>query len=196
MRVAPQVLTGRFVRLEPFTPALEAEVRTALDVDAEAWSIMSTSAMGPQFDGWWSKAMADIDSGRRFPFAVRRLADGKVVGTTGLSEIRPAHRGLEIGGTFYRPEARSGPVNPESKLLLLAHAFSAGAVRVEIIVDTRNQRSQAAVLKLGAKPEGVLRKHKVTWTGFVRDTAVFSIVDDEWPQVRARLEARLNAFAA
>jgi RimJ/RimL family protein N-acetyltransferase len=194
MKLQPQVLTGRFVRLEPFTPALEPEVRAALDVDEEAWSIMSTSAMGPHFDSWWAKATADIESGRRFPFAVRRLDDGKVVGTTGLSEIRPAHRGLEIGGTFYRPEARSGPVNPECKRLLLAHAFAAGAVRVEIIVDTRNQRSQAAVLKLGAKREGVLRKHKVTWTGFVRDTAVFSIVDDEWPAVRAGLDARLAAF--
>jgi RimJ/RimL family protein N-acetyltransferase len=194
MRIEPQALAGRFVRLEPFTPELEPEVRAALDVDEETWSIMSSSAMGPHFDGWWSTAMAEAAAGRRIPFAIRRLGDGKVVGTTSLSDFRPAHRSLHIGATFIHPEARSGPANPDSKRLLLARAFAAGAVRVEIIVDTRNRRSQAAVLKLGAKPEGVLRKHKITWTGFVRDTAIFSIVDDEWPAVRAALEARLDAF--
>jgi RimJ/RimL family protein N-acetyltransferase len=196
MKLEPRLLTGRFVRLEPFTPALEAEVRGALDVDAEAWAIMSSAADGPHFDRWWAQAMADQAAGRRIPFAVRRLDSGAVVGTTSLLEIRAAHRGLELGATFIRPEQRAGPVNPECKRLLLGHAFEAGAIRVEFMVDARNERSQAAVRKLGAKPDGVLRKHKITWTGFVRDTAVFSITDDEWPAVRAGLEARLSAFEA
>lgn len=196
MKLEPAVLTGRFVRLEPFTAALEPEVRAALDVDEEAWSIMSTSALGPHFDRWWAKAMADAAAGGRVPFAVRSLASGQVVGTSSLAEFRPLHRSVEIGATFIRPEARSGPANPESKRLLFAHAFAAGAVRVEIVVDTRNARSQAAVLKLGARQEGVLRKHKITWTGFVRDTAIFSVVDDEWPEVRAGLDARLDGFSA
>ena len=194
MRLEPRILTGRFVRLEPFAPALEAEVRRALDVDPDAWAIMSTAADGAHFDGWWAAALADAAAGRRIPFAVRRLETGEIAGTTSLLEIRARHGGVEIGATFYRPDQRSGPVNPECKRLLFAHAFEAGAVRVEFVVDSRNLRSQAAVLKLGAKPEGVLRKHKITWTGFVRDTAVFSVVDDEWPEVRARLDARLSAF--
>jgi N-acetyltransferase len=194
MRLEPQILTGRFVRLEPFEPRLEAEVRRALDVDPEAWAIMSTAADGPHFDGWWAAAMAEAAAGRRIPFAVRRLATGEVVGTTSFLEIRAPHRSVEIGSTFYRPDQRSSPVNPECKRLLTACAFEAGAIRVELVVDARNQRSQAAVLKMGAQKEGVLRKHKTTWTGFVRDSVVFSITDDEWPQVRAGLEARLEHY--
>ncbi len=130
------------------------------------------------------------------PYAVRRLSDGQVLGRVAFMNLRLADNGLEIGGTFYRPEARGGPVNPECKLLMLAHAFANGAMRVEIRTDVRNLRSQAAIAKLGAVREGVLRKHAVTWTGHVRDTVVFSITDDEWPAVRARLETRLAAFAA
>jgi RimJ/RimL family protein N-acetyltransferase len=196
VKLEPRVLTGRFVRLEPFAPALESEVRRALDVDPEGWAIMSTAADGPRFDGWWTQALAEAAAGRRIPFAVRRLDTGDVVGTTSLLEIRALHRSVEIGATFLRPDQRSSPVNPDCKRLLLAYAFEAGAVRVELVVDTRNQRSQAAVMKLGAVKEGVLRKHKTTWTGFVRDTAVFSITDDEWPGVRAGLDARLAALEA
>jgi len=196
MRLEPRVLSGRIVRLEPFAPTLEAEVRRALDVDPQAWAIMSSPADGPRFDGWWAQAMTEAAAARRIPLAVRRLDTGEVVGTTSFLEIRAPHRSVEIGATFYRSDQRSGPVNPECKQLMLAQAFEAGAVRVEFAVDTRNLRSQAAVLKLGATKEGVLRKHKTTWTGFVRDTAVFSITDDEWPGVRAGLDARLAAFGA
>jgi RimJ/RimL family protein N-acetyltransferase len=117
-----------------------------------------------------------------------------VVGTTSLYEIHPAYRRCEIGSTFYRPEARGGPVNPACKRLLLGHAFDAGAVRVEIITDAVNAQSQAAIRKLGAKAEGVLRKHKTTWTGRARDTAMFAVIDDDWPEVRDGLDRRLAAF--
>lgn len=109
-------------------------------------------------------------------------------------EIRPEHRRCEIGSTFYRPEARGGPVNPACKRLLLGHAFDGGAVRVEIITDAINPGAQAAIRKLGARDEGVLRKHKITFMGRIRDTAQFSVLDDDWPEVRARLDARLAAF--
>jgi RimJ/RimL family protein N-acetyltransferase len=118
-----------------------------------------------------------------------------VIGTSSFMDIRPAHRGVEIGATFLRPEARSGAANPESKLLMLAHAFERCAVRVELITDLRNLRSQAAIAKLGAVREGVLRRERITWTGHVRDSVIFSITDSEWPQVRAGLERRLAAFA-
>ena len=186
-------LTGRFVTLEPFRPELETDVREALDLDPDAWSIMVTTAQGPGFAGWWAQALADQAAGIRVPYLVRGAADGRPLGSSSFHEVVPAHRTLEIGSTFFRPEARAGATNPETKLLMLGAAFEAGARRVEFKVDSVNARSQAAVLKLGAVREGVLRKHKITWTGRQRDTVVFSIVDDEWPHVRARLESRLAA---
>lgn len=195
MDLRTEVLEDRFVRLEPFTPALEAEVRAALDCDPEAWDIMVGAAYGDHFDGWWASALAAMAAGSRIAFAVRRKADGAVVGTTSLYEIKPDYRRCEIGSTFYRPEARGGAVNPACKRLLLGHAFDAGAVRVEIITDAINPASGAAIRKLGARDEGVLRKHKITWTGRIRDTAQFAILDEDWPDVRARLDARLATFA-
>lgn len=194
MRIAPVVLEDAFVRLEPFTPGLREPVRRALDCDPEAWAGMVASAQGAHFDGWWAGAEAAMTAGTRIAYAVRRRSDGAVVGTTSLYEINPAHRRCEIGSTFYRPEARGGAVNPACKRLLLAHAFDAGAVRVEIITDAANARSRAAILKLGAKAEGVLRKHKTTWTGRARDTAMFAVVDEDWPAVRIGLDERLAAF--
>ncbi len=193
--VLPAVpLEDRFVRLEPFAETLREEVRAALDCDQAAWDIMVAAAYGPHFDGWWASALAAMGRGDRIPWAVRRKSDGALVGTTSLYEIKPDYRRCEVGSTFYRPEARGGPVNPACKRLTLGHAFDHGAVRVEIITDAINPGSQAAIRKLGARDEGVLRKHKITWTGRIRDTAQFAILDDDWPDVRARLDARLAAF--
>lgn len=194
MVLAVTPLEDRFVRLEPFTDALEDEVRAALDCDADSWDIMVGAAYGPHFDGWWRSALTAMGQGTRIPYAVRRRSDGVVVGTTSLYEIRPDYRRCEIGSTFYRPEARGGPVNPACKRLLLGHAFDSGAVRVEIITDAINPGSQAAIRKLGARDEGVLRKHKITWKGRIRDTAQFAVLDEDWPEVRDRLDARLAAF--
>jgi len=195
MRIAPVPLEDRFVRLEPFDETLREEVRTALDCDAEAWAVMVGSAQGEHFDGWWQSALVAMQAGTHRAYAVRRLSDGAVVGTTSLYEINPAYRRCEIGSTFYRPEARGGAINPACKRLLLDHAFDVGAVRVEIITDALNAQSRAAILKLGAKAEGVLRKHKITWTGRARDTAVFAVIDEDWPEVRDGLDRRLAAFA-
>ena len=196
MRIATVPLEYRFVRLEPFEDGLKAEVRAALDCDSEAWDIMVAPAYGAHFDGWWDGTLAAMQAGTRIAYAVRRLSDGTVVGTTSLYEINPAYRRCEIGSTFYRPEARGGVINPACKRLLLGHAFDAGAVRVEIITDAVNAQSQAAILKLGAKAEGVLRKHKITWTGRARDTAMFAVINDDWPAVRDGLDRRLAAFEA
>ncbi len=195
MKLSPVVLEDRFVRLEPFTKGLEGEVRAALDCDPEAWNGMVSAAYGEHFDGWWTSALKAMETGSRIAFAVRRLSDRAVVGTTSLYEIKPEHRRCEVGSTFYRPDARGGPVNPACKRLLLDYAFSSGAVRVEIITDALNAASAAAIRKLGARDEGVLRKHKITWTGRVRDTAQFAVLDEDWPEVRARLDGRLAKFA-
>ncbi|MEN5144778.1 GNAT family N-acetyltransferase [Brevundimonas diminuta] len=195
MNLPPVVLEDAFVRLEPFNAALRDEARAALDCDPEAWNGMVGAACGPHFDGWWDGAIKAMAAGSRIAFAVRRRSDGAVVGTTSLYEIKPEHRRCEVGSTFYRPEARGGPINPACKRLLLDHAFSNGAIRVEIITDALNAPSQAAIRKLGATFEGVLRRHKITWTGRERDTAQFSILDDEWPQVRRGLDERLARYA-
>lgn len=195
MKIEARVLEDRFVRLEPFDETLKAPMRAALDCDRASWDIMVGAAYGEHFDGWWASALNAMAAGSRVAWAVRRQADGALVGTSSLHEIQVQHRRCEVGSTFYRPEARGGPVNPACKRLLLAHAFKAGAVRVEILTDAVNAGSQAAIRKLGARGEGVLRKHKITWTGRVRDTALFAIVDEDWPEVRAGLDRRLAAFA-
>jgi RimJ/RimL family protein N-acetyltransferase len=195
MRIVPVPLEDRFVRLEPFEDGLKDEVRAALNCDPEAWAEPTMAAQGAHFDGWWDSALTAMRSGTRIAYAVRRRLDGAVVGTTSLYEINPAYRRCEIGSTFYRPEARGGAINPACKRLLLGHAFDAGAVRVEIITDAVNARSRAAILKLGARAEGVLRKHKITWTGRARDTAMFAVIDEDWPEVRDGLDRRLAALA-
>lgn len=194
MRLRADVLEGRFVRLEPYGPRLRDEVRAALDCDAEAWSLFASSGQGDRFDGWWETSLRQMEEGSRIPFAVRERASGAVVGSTSFLDIRVAHRGVEVGSTFLRPEVRSGPVNPDCKLLLLGHAFDVGAVRVELVTDLRNLRSQAAIAKLGALREGVLRAERITWTGHIRDTVIYSVVAAEWPDVKAGLEHRLAAF--
>ena len=194
MRLDAVPLENRFVRLEPLAPTLEDEVRAALDCDPASWDIMVAAAYGPYFDDWWHAALRAMAQGTRIAWAVRRLDDGAVVGTTSLYEIKPDYRRCEVGSTFYRPEARGGPVNPSCKRLLLGHAFDGGAVRVEILTDAINPGSQAAIRKLGARDEGLLRKHKITFKGRIRDTAQFAILDDDWPGVRDRLDARLAAF--
>lgn len=194
MRLEPKVLENRWVRLEPFTPELKEAVRAAISVDPKAWSIMVSNAHGEAFGPWWDGAIERFAAGRDTPYAVRRRADGKIVGTSSLHDLFPQHRRVELGSTFYHPEARGGAVNPASKRLLLQHAFDSGVVRVEIITDAINQRSQAAIAKLGAMREGVLRRHKITHTGRVRDTVMYSITEQDWPEVRARLDARLAGF--
>jgi RimJ/RimL family protein N-acetyltransferase len=194
MRIEPLVLENRWLRLEPFAPALKEEVRAAISVDEAAWSIMVSTAHGENFDPWWDGFVERLAAGRDTPYAVRRREDGRIVGTSSLHDLFPMHRRVELGSTFFHPDVRGGVVNPASKRLLLQHAFDSGVVRVEIITDGINTRSQAAISKLGAVREGVLRRHKITHTGRVRDTVMFSITDEDWPDVRDRLDARLAAF--
>jgi len=194
VRIEPIVLENRWVRLEPFAPELKEAVRAAISVDPEAWSIMVSTAYGENFDPWWDGFVERFEAGRDTPYVVRRLSDGRVVGTSSLHDLFPQHRRVELGSTFYHPDARGGVVNPASKRLLLQHAFDSGVVRVEIITDGINARSQAAIAALGAVREGVLRRHKITHTGRVRDTVMFAVTDQDWPEVRGRLDARLAAF--
>lgn len=194
MKIAPVVLENARVRLEPCAPPLKDELRAALDVEPEVWAMLAGTGHGEYFEAWWRAAMDQTAAGARVAYAVRRLSDGALVGTTSLYDIRPEHRRCELGATFYRADARGGVVNPSCKRLLLGHSFDAGAARVEILTDALNARSRAAIEKLGARFEGVLGNHKITWTGRVRDTALYAVLDRDWPDVRDRLDTRLAAF--
>jgi RimJ/RimL family protein N-acetyltransferase len=187
-----RVLEGAHVRLEPVHADHEEEIRAALDCDADNWQIQSVSGMGEHFPGYW--ALMTQTPGR-ISFAIRDLGSGRLAGTSSLFAIEPVHRTCEIGYSWLRPEFRGGAVNPEAKLLMLAEAFGAGALRVQFSVDARNERSRAAVLKLGAREEGIMRRHRITWNGHRRDTALFSIIESEWPGISAALHVRLARLA-
>jgi RimJ/RimL family protein N-acetyltransferase len=194
MSLSTPVLENRFVRLEPLDERHRDDLREACDADPELWAALYPfSWAGEHFEPTWARGMRDRDAGIYLPYAV--VVDGRCVGMSAYLTPDAENAGVEIGGTYYRPEVRGGPVNPAAKRLLLAHAFESGARRVQFKVDAINARSRAAVTKLGAVQEGVLRQDRVTWTGRIRDTVFFSILADEWPAVRDRLDARLAALA-
>lgn len=193
MQLIAQNLTGRFVRLEPLAEAHREGLRAVAN-DPALWAFMPLAGSGAGFDLWFDTALKTHQSGAHIAFAVRRLADNALVGSTRFLEIVPDHKRAEIGWTWYAKVAQAGPVNPECKLLLMTHAFDAGANRVELKTDARNARSRAAILKLGAKQEGIFRTHMVMPDGHLRDSVYFSIIRREWPHVRAGLAARLEAI--
>jgi N-acetyltransferase len=193
MKLEPQVLESPFVRLEPMAQTHREGLRAACEADAEIWTqLYPFSWAGEHFEPTWAKLMRDQADGNTQPYAV--IAGGEVVGITTFYGIEQANSVVEVGGTYYRPDRRGGAVNPGAKRLMMGHAFASGARRVVYRVDALNLRSRAAVLKLGAVQEGILRQDRLTWTGRIRDTVLFSILDSEWPGVRDRLDARLAAF--
>lgn len=187
-------LSGRHIRLEPYSDAVRAEVQQALDRDAAAWDLFAVSGQGAHFETWWANIAKASHAGTWIAYAIRDLASGRVVGTSSFLNIKPERQCAEIGATFLHPDVRAAYVNPEAKLLMLRHAFEHGARRVELLTDLRNLRSQAAIAKLGAVREGVMRRERVTWTGHVRDSVLFAITDLDWPDVQARLSERLSAY--
>ena len=172
-------------------PTYRDGLRRAAD-DERIWQFTLVVARGPEFDTWFDDVLAHRDAGQLVPFAVRRLADEQLVGSTSFLEPNLRHRRIEIGSTWYSPHVWGTQVNTESKLLMLTHAFEElGMNRVSFVTDVLNDRSQAAILKLGAVREGVCRSHIITQGGRVRDSALFSIVAAEWPRVKQQLAARL-----
>ena len=192
MDVAPIVLQGRCARMEPLAAGHKGALRAACEADLEIWALYPFSMTGVAFETWWSGVEQRVQAKAALAYAV--IADGVVVGCS-LYTLDPPNRRVEIGNTYLHPDVRGGPVNPAAKRLMLGHAFDSGAECVQFKVDALNARSRAAVLKLGARQDGVLRADRITWTGRVRDTAVFSILAEEWPKVQAGLDARLAAFA-
>jgi RimJ/RimL family protein N-acetyltransferase len=193
MQIEPVVLENAFARLEPLGLSHREDLRDACEADPAIWTeLYPYSWAGAHFEPTWARVIGDIAAGRAIVYAV--TVDGRCVGVSGFGRMEPANAGLEIGGTYYRPEVRGGAVNPAAKRLMMAHAFDSGARRVSYRVDAANARSRAAVTKRGAVQEGILRQDVTCWTGRIRDTVIFSILANEWPGVRDRLDARLAAF--
>jgi N-acetyltransferase len=186
-KVPVLALAGRIVRLEPLADSHISELVDAIR-DDRIWhySVRGDAAR------YLEAAQDGLAHGTQLPFAVRLLAENRLVGMSRLFDMVPEHRRLELGYTWYVPGVWGSPVNPEAKRLLLGHAFEAwGARRVEFRIHHANLRSQAAVAKLGAVREGVLRSHMILPDGARRDSVVFSILDTEWPAVRVGLDTRL-----
>ncbi|HJR57703.1 MAG TPA: GNAT family protein [Rhizomicrobium sp.] len=186
-----KVLTGRGLALEPLEERHRAGLRAAAADETFLYFVT------PDFDSWLERSLADMAAGRKLSYAVRRRSDGALVGSSSFCELAPADRRLEIGSTWYTAAARGTAVNPEAKFLMLEAAFAAGAYCVYLRTCSRNQRSRAAILKLGAREDGVLRA--AVWMppsplreGYFRDSVFYSILEGEWPRVRDRLEARLK----
>ena len=190
MPIAKVPLDGKVVRLEPLEERHRELVRPAAQYP-EIFTV-TTSALGALYDPYIDNALRRSDGVHDLAFAVFHKPTGRHVGMTRYLNIEEAHKKLDIGSTWYEPSVWASPVNPECKLLLMQHAFEALKFRrVEYKTDVLNVRSRAAILKLGAKQEGILRKHMVAAGGRARDSVYFSIIDDEWPAVRAGLEKRL-----
>ncbi len=190
MRVAPVTLEGAVVRLEPLR-AEHAGPLAAVGLDPELWRwIPNRVTTAGEMRAYVEAALDEQRRGVSLPFAIVDASTGTVIGCTRYGNIEPAHRRLEIGWTWLASAWQRTGANTEAKLLLLTHAFEAlGAVRVELKTDALNARSRAAIARIGATQEGVFRRHmQIPWANRVRDTVYFSIVDSEWPAVKARLE--------
>lgn len=194
MDIRPVTLQGSAIRLEPL--ALEhvpGLARVGLDPDLWRW-VPTLVASPAEMRDYVEQALEEQRLGSALPFAIIEQAGGQVIGSTRYGNIDRGNRRLEIGWTWVAPAWQRTRANTEAKLLLLAHAFETlGAFRVEFKTDALNERSRRAILRLGATEEGTLRRHVlVPRSGRVRDTVYFSILDHEWPAVRARLAARLE----
>jgi RimJ/RimL family protein N-acetyltransferase len=185
----PTTLVGEHVRLVPLTVDHAPELFEAGQY-AEVWTWLPSPRPRTVEDTVAQVRQATEDPDR-VPFAV--IVDGRAIGSTSYMDIDLAVEGLEIGGTWYTPSTWATQVNPESKLLLLSHAFDElGAARVHLKTDALNARSRAAISKLGARYDGTLRHHRLRGDGTVRDSAYFSVLAAEWSDVRAGLLARLQ----
>jgi RimJ/RimL family protein N-acetyltransferase len=190
--------TGRLVRVEPLAPEHEPGlIEAAGDPEMFAWMPVDMASSRDALHDWLFTTLAAGREGSAVPYAIVSAGDGRVLGSTRFLELRFEHLRAEIGWTWLARSAWSTGANVETKLLLLEHAFERlGLRRVEFKTDARNERSRGALLALGATFEGILRKHMVVRDAGARDSAYYSVIDDEWPSVKRHLAERLGATLA
>ena len=183
------------LRIEPLTVARIPELFSAIGTDPEIyqWLPFSKPSDLADFSKIFQNFLDESTSGKRVAFAVVLKSTGLAIGTTSFLDLNPIHRSIEIGSTFYAKEYWRSFVNTECKLMMLSEAFEVrGAERVTLKTDSQNERSRAAILRLGASYEGILRHHMLRPNGTWRDSAYFSILSEEWPAVKASLLSKLE----
>lgn len=194
MIVEPVTLEGRHVRLEPLAKRhLAGLARVGLDEELWRWSpmLMRTTE---EMAAYVETALQEHERGVSLPFAILEKATGRAIGSTRYGNIDRMHHRVEIGWTWVARDWQRTAINTEAKYLLLRHAFETlGCLRVELKTDSLNEKSRAAILRIGAKEEGIFRNHMITESGRIRHSVYFSIIDSEWPAVKARLESMLNS---
>lgn len=195
MECQPLHLQGTSVSLEPLEQAHIADIHNAA-ADGELWKLFFTSVPAPeQTQQWLDTALAMQSQQKAIPFVVREKSGGKIVGSTRFCNIDHQHQRLEIGYTWYSQSVQRSAINTECKLLLLTHAFEVlNCIAVEFRTDWFNRRSQAAIERLGAKRDGVLRNHMILPDGRIRDTVVYSILQNEWPGLKKNLQYMQNKY--
>jgi N-acetyltransferase len=193
MKISLVTLEGRHMRLEPLTMAHLAGL-AEVGLDEELWQWIPTPVRtAKEMETYIQTALDEQARGVSLPFAIVERASGKAIGSTRYGNIERTHHRVEIGWTWVARDWQRSAVNTEAKYLLLKHAFETlGCMRVELKTDSLNERSRAAILRIGALEEGIFRNHMITARGRIRHTVYFSIVDSEWPAVKTRLEAMLQ----
>src|SRR5690242_17837361 len=189
VRIEPVTLEGTYVRLEPLSLA-HLDGLCAVGLEPELWKWIPTQVRDRgEMQAYVELALDERRRGVSMPFATLLKSNGQVVGSTRYGNVDLKNRRVAIGWTWIGKPWQRSAVNTEAKLLMLRHAFEVlGCLRVELKTDALNEKSRNAILRLGAKQEGIFRKHMLTYSGRMRDTVYFSILDDEWPAVRAGLE--------
>lgn len=192
--VEPVTLEGRFVRLEPLTLEEHHAALSEVGLDEDLWRLIPQPVTTPEeMRAYISTALEGQAKGLFLPFATIEKSSGKAIGSTRYANIDMEHRHVEIGWTWVARAWQRTAINTEAKYLMLRHAFETlGCLRVEFKTDSLNERSRNAILRLGATEEGTFRNHMITSTGRIRHTVYFSIIDSEWPTVKAGLEDKLS----
>lgn len=187
-------LIGQHIALVPLQSGHREPLRV-LAADERIWQYTPASGAGNGFDRWFDKALDARSHGEQLPLAVISRESETIVGSTRLYEINLDHKRLAIGYTWYTPNVWGTVINPEAKYLLLKFVFEEWQInRVAFYIDARHVHSCAAVKKLGAKEEGILRQHMVLESGVIRDTVVYSIIQPDWPEIKSMLEKRIAMY--
>jgi N-acetyltransferase len=194
MVVTPVTLEGQHVCLEPLSKAHLTGL-AQVGLDEELWRWIPIPVRTPEeMAAYVEMALQEQERGASLPFAILEKTTGRIIGSTRYGNIDRTHHRVEIGWTWVAREWQRTAMNTEAKYLLLRHAFETlGCMRVELKTDSLNEKSRAAILRIGAKEEGIFRNHMITSSGRIRHSAYYSIIDSEWPSVKARLVSRLNS---
>lgn len=194
MKIEPVTLEGTHVRLEPLSHAHHAGL-SEVAFDQDLWRLNPTRiTSADDLTKSITGMLTEQNKGSMLPFATIERGSGKVIGSTRFMNIDVTNRRVEIGGTWIAKPWQRTAINTEAKYLMLHHAFETfRCIRVELKTDALNTQSRNAILRIGAKEEGILRHHVITWTGRLRDSIYFSILEEEWPGVKAELERRMGA---